>query len=419
MPVHQAYFEGQNARNDKIPHKENPYPVATREARMWSCGWVETCQTDVSELLLPERPSEIKILRAAVNGVYDLQNMRMASGLRLVANFRAKLDLLKRSSEPDEGEEQDSNDDEEEAARKKKESEAKKIIKQLKASYRRLTDGIAAKHKAEIEAAKMMAKATEGTSDEIIGDVFVDKIPRRDEFIGDAIISNHAELVLVHLYLDLERNEAKQFRMLTTLLENIPIYNEWLYHQDGIGPAMAGVLIAYFDPFRARHVSSFWKYAGLDVGSDGMGRSRRAEHLVQRAYKTKTGEIKYRSSLTYEPFAKTKVMGVLAGSFMLANKGKGAEPWRAIYDGYKHRLMTDPGRERVTLAEWKSRHKAGDDVKTLWPPGRINNASKRFMAKQFLQEFWIRWRAIEELPVTEPYAVAKLRRPPHGGVAGA
>lgn len=315
------------------------------------------------------------ILRAAVCGVYDLQKLRIASGLRVVANFRAKLKLA--GTLPTAAAEVDDPDAEDEKA---EQAEAKKLLAQLRAEYRRLTDGVARR-----------------------------ALKTAEHFTGAPLISNAAELSLCKMYFALETTEVKQFKELETILEPIPIYNKWLRDQAGVGPAMAGVLLAYLDPYKARHVSAFWKYAGLDVGPDGAGRSRRDEHLVDRAYKSKDGTEKLRRSVTYEPFLKTKLTGVLAGCFLRS----GAQPWRTIYDNYKHRLETDPSRARVTVDEFKKRHKAGDDVRNLWTPGRINNAAKRYMVKMFLAELWVAWRTLEGLPVTEPYNVAKLHQRPH------
>jgi hypothetical protein len=171
---------------------------------------------------------------------------------------------------------------------------------------------------------------------------------------------------------------------------------------------MAGVIIAYLDPHRARHVSSFWKYAGLDVDK-GSGRSRREEHLVEREYTNKVGDRKTRLGVTYNPFLKTKLMGVLGPSFL-----RSGSEWRVVYDGYKHRIVSDASRRKVTVAEWKRAHKAGDPaLRELWTPGRIHTASTRYMVKQFLQGLWVKWRELEGLPVTLPYAEAKLGRPPH------
>lgn len=311
----------------------------------------------------------ILVLRAMVRGAYDLQQLRMQSGLRLCANFRAKL----KAQGADTGDEADA-----EEAEKKKES----AIKLIKAEYRRLTDGITSE-KGRINMAKL-------------------------DFTGSPIISSAAEFALVRSYLALETQEASQFRELTGTLEEIPIYSEYLVNVTGIGPAMAGVLVAYLDPKRARHVSSFWKYSGLDVDK-GSGRSRREEHLVEREYIDRNGETKTRLGVTYNPFLKTKCMGVLGPSFL-----RSGSEWRAAYDGYKNRIVSDPARIKITVNEWKKLHKKGDvDLKPYWTPGRIHTASTRYMVKMFLQELWVRWRMLEGLPVTEPYSVAKLGRAPH------
>ena len=305
-------------------------------------------------------------LRAMVKGAYDLQMLRMQAGLRLCANFRAKLGLQQ-------GKKDDPEDEEDE--------EALKIIDQLKASFRRLTDGIARNR----------------------------TLPPRDKFVGDEIISRYSEAILVEQYIDIEKQEKKQFRQLEIQLEEIAIYRDYLKHVIGVGPAMAGVLIAMLDPEKARHVSSFWKYCGLDVATDGAGRSRRQEHLIEREYINKDGKPATRMSVTYNPWLKTKLVGVLASSFL-----RSGSSWRSCFDDYKHRINSDPARTKVTLVEWKRMHKEGShDMRNLWAPGRIKNAANRYMIKMFLADFWVNWRTLEGLPVTEPYHVAKLGHPPH------
>ncbi len=303
--------------------------------------------------------TEIDLLRLMVKGAYDLQALRMQAGLRLCANFRAKL-----KEEVPEGEE---GDDELGA-------EALKVVDLLKASYRRLTDGVARNR----------------------------TLPTEKGFSGDELISTFTELTLVDQYIRLESQETLQFRQMESTLKNIPIYTFYLSNQRGIGPALAGVLISTLDPHKARHVSSFWKYSGLDVGSDGRGRSRRAEHLVERSYVDKNGKDATRMGVTYNPWLKTKLF-TLAGSFM-----RSASPWREVYDGYKHRIISDPAREKCTIADWKKRHKAGEEMGKLWPPGRIDMAAKRYMVKMFLAELWTTWRTLERLPVTPTYHEAKL-----------
>jgi hypothetical protein len=339
----------------------------------------------------------------------------MQSGIRLVANFRAKLGLNqpaeastpegesepmrlikpsknsapKKSSKPPGDSEPNGNKNPQENSEPDDE-EAEKMMDQLRASYRNLMAGVARNR----------------------------TLPAEKGFKGDALISSFPELVLVDSYMALERQETRQFDQLESQLNKFKIWTHYLVKgspcmggrelQGGIGPAMGGVLISWFDPNKARNISSFWKYAGLDVADDGRGRSRRKEHLIEREYIDKNGRLNRRMSITYDPFLKTKLMGVLAGSFI-----RSGSPWRAVYDDYKHRLLSDQSREKVTLAEWKKRNDRGDDMSNVWPPGRIDTAAKRYMIKQFLAELWLTWREMEGLPITQPYAVAKLGHRPH------
>jgi hypothetical protein len=164
------------------------------------------------------------------------------------------------------------------------------------------------------------------------------------------------------------------------------------------------VLITSFDITVANHVSAFWAYAGLDVAPDGRGRSKRKEHLVERTYKSAAGTEETRMSVTYNPWLKSKLMGVLAGSFLRTSDSA----WKATYDGYRHRLETDPSRHKATLVEYKRANKAGEETSCLWTPGRIHKAAMRYMVKMFLLDFWLKWRAIEGLPITPSYHEAKL-----------
>lgn len=326
----------------------------------------------------------IRLLKLMVKGSYDLQALRIQAGLRLCANFRAKLKTEATEQLEDEILEDDLSE------------EALDVIKRLKDSYRRLTDGVARNR----------------------------TIPAEKGFSGDELIAEYTELVLVDQYVRLESQETHQFNQLIHTLEKIPIYTEYLAGVRGIGPALAAVLITYLDPHEARNASSFWRYCGLDVGPDGAGRSRRAEHLIEREYIDKNGNLATRMSTTYNPWLKMKLLGAMGPSFL-----RSKSPWRDQFDNYKHRVLSDPAKKKVTLPEWKkifnenkkmvaagerTEEGAAIAIRQHWSPGRIKNAAIRYMVKQFLADFWVKWRTLEGLPVTEPYAVAVLGMRPHG-----
>jgi len=312
-------------------------------------------------------------LKPLVRGAYDLQSLRIQMGNRIVMNWKAKA-----------GKGPGETDSEGLAA------EDIDYLKMLKTHYRKIASGLAIEEKPP----KAHERAREQAPP-----VTPERIPSRSKFIGDEIISSYTELVLLAQYIDIEKQEALHFRRLASVLEDFPIYTDFLEPTVGCGPAMSGVIISEIDIGKARYPSSLWAYAGLDVHTFmqtdpalenfgnvvSQGRSRRAHHLVDRTYINAAGEEAVRKSITFNPFLKTKLVGVLGPSFLKC----GNATYRKLYDDYKHRLESDP-------------RKAG------WSKGHRHNASIRYMVKMFLGDLYNAWRAIEGLPIAPTYAEAKL-----------
>lgn len=275
-------------------------------------------------------------IRTMVRGVYDLQKLRIQTGNRIVMNYKAKLGQKPSMPESDLG------DDE------------KKVLDMLRLHFRKITDGIA------------------------------DKLPSRTKFKGDAVISDYAELCLINQYLELESNEIRNFKQLEKSLLDFPIYTEFLKGVKGCGPAMAGVIISEIDIHKATYPSSLHMYCGLDVAQDGRGRGKFKEHLVEQEYTDREGNPQTKMGITFKPFLKAKLLGVLGPSFL-----KCKSVYSDTYYGYKNRLDNHP------------KHK--DKSK-----GHKHNMAIRYMVKRFLIDLHIAWREIEGLPVSQEYAVAKL-----------
>ena len=285
-------------------------------------------------------------IKTLVRGVYDLQKLRIMFGNRIVGNFKAK-----QGQKP--GEREDTLD-----------TEGKILLNQLRASHKLITNAIIA-------------------------------APPRLPFEGDELISSEIEYNLMDHYLELENQESKQFRSLERGLREYPIYTEFLTDVCGVGPAMAGVILSEIDIHKAEYPSSIHAYAGLDVAGDGQGRSRKKEHLVEVTYINKDGEEATRVGITFNPFLKTKLIGVLGSSFLKQSPDRCE--YRKVYDNYKHRL------EHMDIHKEKSK-------------GHRHNMAIRYMIKIFLIDLYKNWRALEGLPVAPSYAEAKLGKV-HGKAA--
>lgn len=331
-------------------------------------------------------------LKTIVRGAYDIQKLRIQMGNRIVGNFKAKL-----GQKP--GEKEETLD-----------PESKALLESIRQASRRQTDEIALVEDPECDG---------GSADEVAGETPVDKkigklikslivaryqaitekrktFPTKAAFVGDPVISDYTELCLVGQYVDLLKHEESHFRRLGQILEEFPIYTAFLKGINGVGPAMAGVIISEIDITRARHPSSLWKYAGLDVAQDGRGRSRRSDHLVERDYVNRDGEQAKRVGITFNPFLKTKLVGVLATSFLRAKDC----PYAEVYRNYKNRLEHhEKYRDGQTGPD-------GKPVKGL--KGHRHNMAMRYAVKRFLVDLYSHWRALEGLPVSKEYHEAKL-----------
>jgi len=275
-------------------------------------------------------------IRSLVRGAYDVQKLRIQTGNRIVANFKAKL-----GQEPQKKEQTLS-------------AEGKLILNQLRAHYTKLMDGLKT-------------------------------FPRQKSYKGDEVISDFTELCLIRQYIGLESEEKEHFRLLGSVLKGYTIYTEFLQDVKGVGPAMAGVIVSEFDPHRAKYPSSFWKYAGLDVGENGQGRSRKKEHLVETEYVDKDGEVKTKMGITFNPWLKTKLVGVLGSAFLRAEDSY----YGQCYYSYKSRLESHP--EHIEKSK-----------------GHRHNMATRYAVKRFLVDLHIAWRKIEGLPVSSEYSEGKL-----------
>jgi hypothetical protein len=273
-------------------------------------------------------------LRSMVRLCYDMQKLRIQAGNRVAAIFLQKLDKVA----PDQ-------------------KQRDKILTQIKKEHARLADSV--------------TNISPKTLRKFTG--------------GDLITSSH-ELLLAHQYVNLIDTEVEMFKQLSLMLPDFPIY-DWLKDIKGVGPRMAAVIISEFDITKAEYPSSLHAYAGLDVGPDGKARSKRAEHLVDRSYTKADGTVGIKKSITFNPFLKSRLVGVLGGAFLRA--GATDNPYRKIYDDYKHRLQHNPRHKEKTKSH-------------------IHNMAIRYMIKMFLNDLYNAWRELEGLPVAPPYHEAKL-----------
>lgn len=313
------------------------------------------------------------LLSVSVRSVYQLQKLRIQMGNRVVASFREK---YINNMPPEEVQEVA---DFESMTDKEKQKLYDKILGSLTQEYTRITDAI-------IQDFSERNKQVVGVDGEL-SLAAKKKLESEKLYEGNSLITHRAEYSLVNGYIRTLRTEVLQFKDIEKQLQEFPIYNEFLKDVRGIGPALSAVIIAYFDIEKSVYPTTMLAYCGIDVGPDGRGRGKYKEHLVKREYTDKNGELKIKDSITYEPFLKSKMLGVLATSFL-----RSASPYRNAYDNYKHRIESRPvpeGAEPLSKAH-------------------VHNMALRYMVKIFIIDLYKKWRTLEGLPVAPSYEEAKL-----------
>ena len=185
---------------------------------------------------------------------------------------------------------------------------------------------------------------------------------------------------------DLKKLEEMFYKGIESFVKSDPLWIQFLSKVKGIGPFMAGGLIAWFDdPARASSPSAMWKYAGLAV-IDGMPDRRKA------------GE-----TLSYSPKLKVH-MWKIGKQFLFA---KGAY-YRYYLDQKEYAKNKHPTPMDISEYSQKQRvayYKAHPEE---WPDGKIHMYAYRKMLKLFLSNMWEAWREVSNLPVPKPYAESIL-----------
>lgn len=291
-----------------------------------------------------------------VRSYYDIQKLRIAIGNRIFQ--------LVTGAPIDDGEESSGAEVSQDDIEKKSASKVKKVVKLYEAIM----------------------------NDETVGP------KKKKELIEESEIKSMTTASFIDTYMMFEKSEQGMLKSIKTEVEKFAIYNDFLSKVKGIGPLMGAVIISTLDPYKARHRSSFKRYAGLDVYIEydeegnmvaNEARSKKSAHLVDVEYVSKSGEVKTKKSITYNPFLHAKLLGVLGRGFLFA-KGE----YYNIYVGYRNRIE---GRDDTKDYSLTHKHRMG----------------VRYMICQFIGDLWVAWRELEGLEVTAPYEVEKLGLPPH------
>ena len=190
--------------------------------------------------------------------------------------------------------------------------------------------------------------------------------------------ANQAELSEWHDEVDkrMDKSEAFLKNKVSRILKTHSLWTSWLVDVKGIGPCLAGGIIAWLNPHKAAHASSFWKYAGLAVVNGEAERRKRGERI---AYNPKLKTMCWKIG---ESFVKTG--GVYRKQYERVREQVNAKPCNKVHKDEKGNVISCFDAHKYAKA-------------------------KRMVTKLFLAHVWHVWRRLEGLPVDRPWIVV------HGG----
>lgn len=207
---------------------------------------------------------------------------------------------------------------------------------------------------------------------------------------GRDYIKTKVDYSLVEQYMKLCDAENGLGKAVAAEVYAHPMWSAFFEGVKGCGPLMAGICLAYLDPYKARHASSFWRYCGLDVVYDeksGTMRGNGRWHTEVREYQAKDG--------TKQEKTPSPITRLLRPRLLRCWLAPSSRP-----------VIT------TTLASIGTFATVG--LLLGDSPAVQHRRASRYCAKMFLRDMWVVWRELEGLPVSEPYEVAKLGHKPHG-----
>ncbi len=301
------------------------------------------------------RSAEQKIneqkIKSLVASSYDIQALRIAVGNRIVASFNAQLGIHQSTTSTENKEEID--------------KETTKTLTIISKEFDKITEAYVA-------------------NQQTIRAYFKKNDPSL------TYIKTETDYRLVENWKELMRTEQSMNKLIKAAVHEHPMWNAFFRDVTGCGEQMAAIIISYFDIDKARHPSCFWKYAGLDV-VNGKGRGRSSDMLVERQYTSTDGKVTNTKGISFNSFVKTKMIGVLATSFL---KQPGCH-YEQIYRDYRARLEQRRDLEEATA--------------------RKHRMALRYCIKMFLRDMWVVWRKLEGYEIGIPeYEVQFLGHKPHG-----
>lgn len=245
-----------------------------------------------------------------------------------------------------------------------------------------------------------------------------------------------------------EKAEHEMQKLVVRETKNLPIVKSWLLKVRGVGPRIAGLMVANIAPIeRFPNVAKLWAYAGLAV-KDGRAVKREKGQKSNWNQELKTTAWKLAQSFVKQGGAYRDVYDRYKSRIIERETNKGSDIYHQVNGKWK---LIDFSQAQVETHDQTASHDIGETQRPAasqstrenhssvasqnnletqdrcasqaanetqaqiaipkspeWTLGRINNMALRYTAKMFLSHLWQVWREMEGLETRLPYPVEYL-----------
>lgn len=199
-----------------------------------------------------------------------------------------------------------------------------------------------------------------------------------------------------------EELEDKMNAAIAEELKMYPVWDLWLRHVKGVGPSLAGQMLAMLhEPTEEKGPSSWYKAAGLAPERQPDGQDR-----LPRRRKPRCPEC------GHDRFTKLEEGRACAECGNIVPEGYGRVSYypalrKSLYN-VGESFVRSGGYYRQKYEEYKAQLAELHRDDTNWPPVRVDRVARWKAVKLFLSHLWNKWCEAIGITPRPPYALEKL-----------
>ena len=220
--------------------------------------------------------------------------------------------------------------------------------------------------------------------------------------------------------------EASIQEQIEIVLNEVPVWTEFMKHIRGVGPILAGGIIAYiYKPKddkcdvapehktcncsksieRFNNISKLHAYAGLHVVN---GKAPRRERNVISNWNSKfrTHLWKVGQSFMKQPEAKSFYRDIYSKEKTKLGFIKTVDGWDMPKELKEQWISKGVGQTNKIKEKLEKGQKISDEKDAV--KGHLDARARRKTVKLFLSHIWTKWRELEGLPITDPYPMTEM-----------